>query len=58
MKELIITKIKNGKITIPKELLAEWPGSEVVIMRSARGFTVKSITPPSLTALSTLKPSR
>src|SRR3989344_3041992 len=49
MKQTLITKIKNGKITLPKELRKEWSEGEVVFMRSPGGFLVKSITPPSLT---------
>lgn len=49
MKPSLITKIKNGKITLPKELRKEWNEGEVVFTRSPNGFLVKSITPPSLT---------
>ena len=52
MTESTITKIKNGKIILPKELQEQWPEGEVVFMRSPGGFMVKSITPPSLTSLS------
>ena len=52
MTELTITKIKNGKIILPKELQEQWPEGEVVFTRSPGGFMVKSITPPSLTAIS------
>jgi hypothetical protein len=52
MTESTITKIKNGKIILPKELQEEWPEGEVIFRRSPGGFTAKSITPPSLTALS------
>jgi hypothetical protein len=51
MKQTLITKIRNGKITLPKELRQEWNDGEVVVMRSASGFFVKSLTPPSLTAV-------
>ena len=51
MIESTVTKIKNGTITLPKELRKQWPAGEVIFMRSPGGFTVKSITPPSLTAL-------
>lgn len=52
MKQSLITKIKNGKITLPKELRKEWNEGEVVFTRSPSGFLVKSITPPSLTVAS------
>ncbi|MEK7617955.1 MAG: hypothetical protein AAB410_02315 [Patescibacteria group bacterium] len=52
MARSIITKIRGGKITLPKGLQKEWAQGEVVFMRSPGGFTVKSITPPSLTTLS------
>jgi len=52
MTQSIITKIKNGKITLPKELQEEWKNGEVVFTPAAGGFLVKSITPPSLTAIS------
>lgn len=52
MNESIVTKIQNGKITLPKELREEWPEGEVVFMRSPGGFRVQSITPPSLILLS------
>ena len=52
MTQSIVTKIKNGKITLPKELRDEWKNGEVVFMPSAGGFLAKSITPPSLTVIS------
>jgi len=50
MKQSLVTKIRNGKITLPKELRKEWNEGEVVFTRSSGGFLVKSLTPPSLTA--------
>ena len=50
MKQSLVTKIRNGKIALPKELRKEWNEGEVVFMRSPGGFLVKSITPPALTA--------
>lgn len=47
----IVTKIKNGKITLPKELQEEWKEGEVIFIRASGGFLAKSITPPSLTAV-------
>lgn len=52
MTESTVIKIKNGKITLPKELQKEWPEGEVVFMRSAGGFLAKSITRPFLSSLS------
>lgn len=52
MTQSIITKIKNGKITLPKELRKEWKNGQVIFMPSPGGFLVKSITLPSLTTLS------
>lgn len=49
MKQPLIAKIRNGKITLPGELRKEWNEGEVVVMRSPGGFFVKSLTPPSLT---------
>ncbi|MBI2355850.1 MAG: hypothetical protein HYV13_01415 [Candidatus Doudnabacteria bacterium] len=51
MRQSTITKIKNGKITLPKDLQKEWKEGEVLFMRSSGGFLIKSITPPSLSAL-------
>lgn len=50
MKQSIVTKIKKGKITLPKSLQKEWWEGEVLFMPSANGFLIKSIT-PSLSAL-------
>ena len=51
MNQSVVTKIKNGKITLPKELQKEWKQGEVVFMPAPGGFLAKSITPPSLGAM-------
>lgn len=51
MREPTITKIKNGKITLPKDLRQAWKGGQVVFVPTESGFYVKSVTPPSLDAL-------
>ena len=47
-----ITKIKNGKIILPRELQKEWQEGEVIFLDAPGGFIAKSITPPSLTVIS------
>ena len=51
MNQSIVTKIKNGKITLPKELRKEWKEGEVVFMNGPDGFFIRSITAPSLTVI-------
>ncbi len=51
MSQSIITKIKDGKITLPQEFQKEWSEGEVLVMRAPGGFFVKSITPPSISAI-------
>lgn len=51
MNRTVITKIQNGKITLPKDLQRDWQEGEVVFMNTPGGFLIKSITPPSLTTI-------
>ena len=51
MNEPIITKIKDGKITLQKDLQKEWGTTDVVFVRDDDGVYVKPITPISLEAL-------
>lgn len=51
MREPTITKIKDGKITLPKDLRQAWKGGQVIFVRSDDGVYIKPITPISLEAL-------
>ncbi len=51
MKHPIVTKIKNGKIALPREFLKDWKEGQVLFTESPGGFFIKSITPPSLSSI-------
>lgn len=51
MNQSIVTKIKNGKITLPKELRKDWKEGQVLFTSGQGGFFIKSITPPSLSSI-------
>lgn len=51
MKAIIVTKIKNGKITLPKSIQKTLGKREVVVLPAGDGIYIKPITPPSLSDL-------
>lgn len=51
MNQSIITKIKNGKITLPKGLQKEWGTDKVMFLSGPDGLYIKPITNPSLSIL-------
>lgn len=51
MKEPMITRIKDGKITLPKDLRKDWKEGQVIFVPTESGFYIKSVTPPSLDAI-------
>lgn len=47
----IITKIKNGKILLPKGLQQQWGTDEVVFVRGENGAYIQHVREPSLSAI-------
>lgn len=43
-----ITKIKNGSISLPREIRKIWKGAEVVVLPSQDSMYIKRISRPSL----------
>lgn len=46
----MIVKIRNGKLTLPKDLQKAW-GTEAVMLFAHDGLYIKPLTTPSLAAL-------
>ncbi|MEK7576217.1 MAG: hypothetical protein AAB482_00845 [Patescibacteria group bacterium] len=51
MNQSIVTKIRKGKITLPKGLQEKWGTDEVVFVQSKDGLYIKPVMPATLATL-------